>query len=170
MKKKEQKICRDIRRHGQDILCSDLFHQAEHETHHLRSSVSDHSLNVCITGVRICHFLQHFGIRMNEKDLIQASLCHDLGMIGREDKYETRRTAWRSHAEESAKLAKTVVPEMNDAVKSMISTHMWPASGRRPETKEGAVLTIADKYASIMDWAGVVTKHRYKDKIKQEIL
>ncbi|MBR0397217.1 MAG: HD domain-containing protein [Eubacterium sp.] len=170
MKPKEQKICRDIRRHGQDILRSELFQKAGNETHHLRSSVSDHSLYVSITGVRICHFLKHFGIRMNEKDLIQASLCHDLGMVGREDKYKTRRTAWRAHADESARLAKTVVPDINDTVKSMISTHMWPASGKRPETKEGAILTIADKYASIADWAGVITKHRYKDKIKQEIL
>lgn len=169
MNQKEQKICRDIKQHGHDILCSDLFQQAGRQAHHLRSTVSDHSLNVCITGVRLCSLLQHFGIRLNEKEIIQASLCHDLGMVGRDRKYRTRLRAWRFHPDESAKLAKSIVPDLDPSVESIIKTHMWPGPCGRPQTKEGVVLNVADKYASIADWTSAVTGRRYKDRIKQVI-
>ena len=111
MNSRDQMISRDIRQYGRQILHSGLFQQAAQETHHMRSSVSDHSLNVCITCVHLCYLLKRLGIRINEEEVIQAALCHDLGMIGRTRKYTTRREAWRLHPAESARLAKDIISD-----------------------------------------------------------
>jgi hypothetical protein len=32
-----------------------------------------------------------------------------------------------------------------------ISNHMWPLTGKRPTYLEGMIITIADKYSSVLD-------------------
>ena len=143
----ENAICREILRYGKVILYSDIFRQAAAETHHLHGSVADHTLNVCIISVRLCHFLERRQIRVCKKDLIQAALCHDLGMVGRSRKYRNRKDSWQSHAEESAAIARTLIPDLPASVEEIICTHMWPVAGPHPRSREGRVLGAADKYA-----------------------
>ena len=167
---KEAALSRKIRHYGGNILQSEAFRKGFSQTHHLHGSVSDHSLNVCIASARIGRLCQKLGIRVNEKELIQAALCHDLGMLAREEKYAGRRDSWRSHPEDSARIARELVPDLSPSAAEIIRTHMWPVSGRFPRSREGLILTSADKYASLADWASWVGKRRYKARLKSLIL
>lgn len=166
----ENTICSEIFRYGEDILHSDTFRQAAGETHHLHGTVADHTLNVCILSVRFCHILKHRQIRINEKDVIQAALCHDLGMVGRGSKYSGRKDSWQSHAEESVRIAHALIPDLHDSVEDMILSHMWPVSGPRPRSREGRLLNTADKIASMTDWIFWLARRPYAVRIKEELL
>lgn len=148
---KAAKIRRDILRYGGDIIGSDAFARAGMETHHVRGDVASHSMAVCTIAARICDFLEKNRIRINKKDVIQAALCHDLGMIGRDKKYRDDQEAWRRHPADSVTEARAIVPDLSREAEEMISSHMWPLSGKRPRSREAIVLNIADKCASFAD-------------------
>ena len=167
---RDKAITRDILHYGGSILRSEAFQNASGETHHLRGSVADHTLTVCILAARICRALQKRGITVNEKDLIQAALCHDLGMIGRDTAYKNRTDSWRSHPKKSASVARDLVPDLSTNAESMITTHMWPVSGPRPRSREAAILNIADKWASAADWVYFLTGKQVGAGIRENLL
>lgn len=154
---KKRTFWEEIRSHGDPILQSEAFHRATMETHHIHGTVSDHTLTVCAVSVRMARLLKKAGLSVNEKDLINASLCHDLGMIGREEKFKSRKIAWKAHPEESIKVAKELVPDLSPNAEDMIRTHMWPVSGPHPHSREARILNIADKIASVADWKNYFT-------------
>ena len=96
--------------------------------------------------------------------------CHDLGMLGREEKYRNRRDAWRRHPQESVRAAREVLPDLNRNTEACIAAHMWPLAGRPLPSREGAVVVAADKYATIMDLGSAVFHRTYKQEMKQSIL
>lgn len=163
-------VDKEILRYGDAVLQSDVFKRAGSETHHLHGSVSDHTLNVCIASVFFYHFLRRGLPGLREKDLIQAAMCHDLGMVGRYEKYRNRTDSWHSHPKESVRIARKLLPDLSEEAEEMILSHMWPVSGPVPSSKEGMILNIADKCASLADWASYLTKKTFAPGIKENLL
>ena len=162
----EAAICSDIIQYGKDILTSDVFRKTATQPHHVQSTVLEHTMNVCIIAVKLCRERMRKGARLNEKDLVQAALCHDLGMIGREQKYRHVIDTWLRHPKESAKIAKEIVPDLSPNAEQMIRSHMWPLSNLSPQSEEGKLLCLADKFASMADCQYMIVKVRYADRIK----
>ena len=167
---RDKEICSDILHYGEGILQSKEFQHASAETHHLRGNVAEHTLTVCILAARICRTLQKHGITVNEKDLIQAALCHDLGMLGRDTAYKNRTDSWKSHPEKSASVARELVPDLSTNAESMITTHMWPVSGPHPRSREAMILNLADKWASAADWVCFLTGKQVGADIREDLL
>lgn len=165
----ENEICSLILQYGRDILNSEVFRQTAYQKHHLHGTVFEHTVNVCIVSIRLLKQLTDRGSQINEKDLIQAALCHDLGMVGRDGKYRGRFDSWKSHPEESVRIAKELVPDLSKEAEEMILSHMWPVAGPAPRSKEGRILCMADKYASMEDWRTWLTKHQFAARIKQQL-
>lgn len=165
----ENDVVDAILTYGKDILNSDLFRQAANEKHHLHGTVLEHTLNVCVVSMWLSRQMQKRGVKVNDKDLIQAALCHDLGMIGREGKYKHRVDSWGGHPKESARLARELVPDLSPEAEEMIQNHMWPAGGSLPGSNEAKILCLADKYASMADWTSWLTKHRFAARIKEKL-
>ena len=155
-KKTINQISEEILQYGGPVLRSDAFRAAAHETHHLKGNLADHILNVTIAGVFLCHRLKNRQIEVNEKAVIIACLCHDLGMVGRNEKYESRLKSWQQHPEESLKQAKEICPDLDEKTSKAITTHMWPITGKAPCSREGRIVLAADKYASLIDWISFV--------------
>ncbi|MDO5703069.1 MAG: HD domain-containing protein, partial [Lachnospiraceae bacterium] len=166
---KESAICDAILKYGKDIINSEVFKNAATETHHLKGTVLDHTINVCVVCMRLAMELNSRGIKVREKELIQAALCHDLGMVGRDEKYKDRMDAWESHPKESARIARELIPDLSDDTEQMILTHMWPVAGSYPATSEAMILCMADKYASMADWQSYLTQHKYAARIKERL-
>ena len=165
----ENDICNEIIRYGKDIINSEVFRKTAAQKHHVNSTVFEHTINVCVVALRLCRQLKRRGINVSEKDVIQAALCHDLGMIDRESRYKHLRDTWRSHPEESAKTARELIPDLSPEAEEMIRSHMWPLSGNLPRTQESMILCIADKYASMADWSSWLTRQRFADRIKKQL-
>ena len=162
----ENEICDAILDYGKDILTSDVFQKTVSETHHVHGLVFQHTINVCVVALRLCRQLKNRGINVNEKDLIQAALCHDLGMVGRESKYKAKLDSWKEHPKESARIARELVPDLSPEAEEMIMSHMWPLAGSPPHSNEAMLLCIADKYASMAEWKSYLSKHKFTMRIK----
>ena len=165
----EAAICRDIIRYGKEILLSDIFRKTAVQRHHVQSTVMEHTMNVCIIAVKLCRDQMRKGVLLNEKDLVQAALCHDLGMVGRENKYKNALETCKRHPIDSAEIAKEIVPDLSPNAEQMIRSHMWPLSSIAPQSREGRLLCKADKFASMADWQYVISNGHYEEQIKTNI-
>ncbi len=147
----KEHVRNEVRRLGKDIISTEEFMRAYDETHHKATSVAKHSEDVACTCIRMCRLLKRFGIDISRKDVVNAALCHDLGMLDRDDVYENDRECHRLHPVESVNVAKSILSDYNDVVEDAISNHMWPIAGDFPKTREGRLIVVADKYCAMKD-------------------
>ena len=83
---RKKRIQKDISSYGSDILNSDELKEAYDQTHHLWSTVGEHTLRVTASSVMICYALRKLGIKANIPAVVIGSLCHDLGILRRDEK------------------------------------------------------------------------------------
>ncbi len=149
---RRERVDDDIERYGGDLLRSEVMRKAFAQKHHLRSTVGDHTLRVTRTGVNISHVLQKLHIPVDVRSVVVGSLCHDLGIIGRHQKYTTVRECYRRHPDDSAEVARELLPDLPEKTEKIIRRHMWPVMRSRiPDSIEGFVVSAADKYCSVVD-------------------
>ncbi len=149
---RKERIGKDIDNYGSDILVSDELKEAYDQTHHLWSTVGEHTLRVTASSVMICYALRKLGIKANIPAVVVGSLCHDLGILRRDEKYSSKRECSREHPVDSVKVAKEIIPDLTEQSADIIERHMWPAgSSRVPNSLEGVIVSVADKYAAVKD-------------------
>ncbi len=142
---------KDLQRYGAKILTSGQFRKAGRQKHHLRASVAEHSVRVARASLKIAYALDNFGIRTDKRSLVIGSLCHDLGMLGRDEKYKNNAECCRRHPGDSVEESRKLVPDIDLKTQQIIERHMFPLNGRPPTSLEGAIVSAADKYASVQD-------------------
>ena len=121
---RKQRIEKDIDRFGSDILDSDEMKEAYDQTHHLWSTVGEHTLRVAESSVRLCYALRKLRIKTNIPEVVIGSLCHDLGILGRSGKFESGKECLKEHTTESVKVAKELVPDLSEKSADIIERHM----------------------------------------------
>ena len=149
---RKQRIENDIDRYGSEILDSDEMKEAYDQTHHLWSTVGEHTLRVAESSVRLCYALRKLRIKTNIPEVIIGSLCHDLGILGRSGKFESGKECLKEHPTESVKVAKELVPDLSEKSADIIERHMWPAGKSRiPNSLESIIVSVVDKHVAIKD-------------------
>ena len=149
---RKKRIQKDISSYGSDILNSDELKEAYDQTHHLWSTVGEHTLRVTASSVMICYVLRKLGIKANIPAVVIGSLCHDLGILKRDEKYSSNKECSKEHPSDSVKVARELVPDLTDHSADIIERHMWPAgSSKAPNSLEGLIVSSADKYAAVKD-------------------
>ena len=146
-----EKIIKDVCLVGAGVLASGYFMNAMHQKHHGRTTVGDHSIRVACTGLQISRLLEKFHIDVDEKTVIRSALLHDLGILGRDEKFENNKECCWRHPVESVDVANLILEDLTEKEADSISNHMWPLAGNRPGSLEGMILTVADKYSSMLD-------------------
>ncbi|MBQ8955659.1 MAG: HD domain-containing protein [Lachnospiraceae bacterium] len=143
-----------IIKYGRDILCSEEFKATFGQTHHMSTTVGDHTLGVTAEAVKIC--LRH-GLTDDEtmRNVVTACLCHDLGIIGRHDKFKNNVQCLIWHPRHSAEKYMEVTGERNERILDSILCHMFPLKMQIPRYKEGWILVLADKIAAAREKMGV---------------
>ena len=179
-KARSRRIDKDIDRYGRDILDSKELKEAFRQTHHLWSTVGEHTMRVAQSSLRICYALRKLRIKTDIPEVIIGSLCHDLGILGRYDKYDTERECLKEHPQASVKVARELVPDLSEKSADIIERHMWPA-GRSlmPNSIESAIVSVADKHVAVKDLikgseiknTGIKNKFNAgKEKVKNNII
>lgn len=149
-----EEIRRLLEEYGEEILESEEFQKAYRQKHHKIMTVADHSLGVAIISLRICRLLEKMHINVHEKELIISALCHDLGILGRDEKYKNDLECCSRHPKDSIDIVRILTGEENRRVEDSIRRHMWPLTPRPPKYREGFILTAADKISSTMERMG----------------
>lgn len=137
--------------YGGRILCSDYFYEAQHQPHHYRSTVASHSINTALFCITIYNVLRFFHIKLNLPALIIAALAHDLGILGRAEKYSSGYECLSGHPKDSVSVIQSIIPETDPGICDAIATHMFPLCRHIPHSREGWILSIADKFAAATD-------------------
>ena len=149
---RKERIRNDMERYGSEVLDSEEMKQAFEQTHHRWATVGEHTLRVTMSSVMICYALRKLGINVNVPAVVVGALCHDLGMLGRREKYKSMRESNLAHPKESVDIARELVEELPEKTEDIIERHMWPlGDSKAPNSIEGAIVSAADKYNAVKD-------------------
>lgn len=139
-----------IIKYGSQIICTEAFRETFDQTHHYRTTLGDHTLGVTVEAVKFC--LRH-GMTDEEtlSNVVVSCLCHDLGLMGREEKYQNNLETLIRHPKQSAEVYMDLSGEENDRVLNSIRSHMFPLKTPVPRYKESWVLVLADKIGASLE-------------------
>ena len=151
----------DIERYGADVLDSEELQHAFQQTHHTWSTVGEHTLRVATASLIICYALRKIHVRTDIPAVVKGALCHDLGILGRDEKYSSRKECSRQHPADSVSVARKLMKDLPEKSADIIERHMWPAGHSKiPNSLEGVIVSTADKYAAVKDLiCGSEVKH-----------
>lgn len=149
---RKDRIKGDLMLYGNDVLKSEEMKKAFEQTHHQWSTVGEHTFRVAFSSVMICYALRKLNIKVSIPAVVVGALCHDLGILGRSEKFSSAKECSREHPKESVELAREIVGEMPEKTEDIIERHMWPAGESEvPNSLEGVVVSVADKYSAVKD-------------------
>ncbi len=144
-------IVKDVNSIGKDILENTKFREAQKQIHHDKTTVGAHSMEVACTALAISRLLKRVRINTNEEQMTRAALCHDLGILGRYDKYSNNIVCCFRHPKDSVKAAENLLGNLTDIEKDVIAHHMWPVTIVPPRHREAYIVTLADKICAIRE-------------------
>ena len=156
---RKDRIKGDLMLYGNDVLQSEEMKQAFMQTHHQWSTVGEHTFRVAFSSVMICYALRKLNIKVSIPAVVVGALCHDLGILGRNEKFSSAKECSREHPKcsrehpkESVEVAREIVSDMPEGTEDIIERHMWPAGeSEAPNSIEGVVVSVADKYSAVKD-------------------
>ena len=152
-KRQEERIRKDLEQYGNMILESDEMREAFRQTHHTRSTVGEHTRRVAEKSLAICYALDKLHIRTDIPAVVAGSLCHDLGILGRDEKYASDHECYRRHPADSIEVARKLMEDLPEKTEDIIEHHMWPTPrSKAPSTLEGVIVSAADKAAAVEDF------------------
>ena len=167
----ENRIKRDIREYGGPVLRSGIWNRAMRQTHHNRWTVGSHSMSVCVAALRMSYWLEDKHIcYVNHREIVQAALCHDLGIVGRYEKFANNRVCCHQHPLDSAEIARHIYPEISEKTLYTIRCHMWPLCVALPKTREAVIITLADKYVATGEGIPADWLERYQKALNATVL
>lgn len=140
---------RQIQAAAGDILKSSNFNSTKQYIQHGNMTVNRHSLNVAEYSLAISEKLR---ISCNKDELIRGALLHDYFLYDwhhREQRNPLRLHGFRhpSTALRNAAAEYALTPRERDIIKK----HMWPLTIVPPMCREAWIVTMADKWCSLLE-------------------
>ncbi len=145
----------------EDILQNEEYQKLDYYNQHLNVSRLQHSLNVAYYT-----YLWTKKLGLDYISATRGAMLHDFFLYNWQDKNETPSEHAYNHPKVALKNAKKYF-KINKIMEDCILNHMWPMSKNIPLTKEGNILSMADKYCATFE----VTNQAYQFvKLKTMIL
>ena len=147
-----------IKSEGNDILHSRNHKSTRKAIQHGNVSVRRHVINVARYSLLINEKL---GIKCNKRDLIRGALLHDYFLYDWHDKdhISPLRLHGFFHPGIALKNAEKEY-RLSTKEKDIIRKHMWPLTIIPPTCREAWVVSMADKYCSLMETLRIHRKHK----------
>ena len=151
--KRREAIREELERYGSEILNSEEMKQAFQQRHHTLSTVGAHTMRVAATSLAICYALKKLHVKTDIPSVVKGSLCHDLGILGRGEKFHSSKECSAQHPIDSVEIAQKLTGELSDKTADIIERHMWPVGkAKPPNSLEAAIVSTADKIAAVEDF------------------
>ena len=148
-KEREKQLRRQIREAGADILESIEFQKTREHIQHGTVTVHAHCINVAKHSLMLADKLK---IRTKRRELIRGALLHDYFLYDWHDKDHINPFKLHGffHPGRALKNA-TRDFELTDREKDIIRKHMWPMTIIPPMYREAWIVTVADKWVSLLE-------------------
>ena len=138
-----------IKAEGNDILHSRNHKSTRKAIQHGNVSVRRHAINVARYSLLINEKL---GIKCNKRDLIRGALLHDYFLYDWHDKDHISPLRLHGFFHPGIALRNAEKEyRLSTKEKDIIRKHMWPLTIVPPKCREAWVVSMADKYCSIME-------------------
>jgi uncharacterized protein len=135
-----------------DLLSHEKVKEMKQYHHHKDVTCHFHSVFVSYLTYKTCTMLNY-----NTDEATRAALLHDFYLY---DWHITKHEEW--HALYHPKVAKINAEKyfgnLTEMQSDMILSHMWPLHYAPPKSKEGMILTLADKVCANSDLMGLSVK------------
>ncbi len=133
------------------VFKSEVFMVARKQIHHRRTTVAKHIMGVTSVAAEIAVSLNKKKQRVDMKEVIIAAVCHDLGIVGRHEKYRNDVECCLKHPKDSLIEARKIYPDISERVEDAILHHMFPLAPVPPRSLVGFVVIWADKIVAYHD-------------------
>ena len=156
---------------GSRILFTKEFKKAYDQVHHLTETVADHMIDVAIVIIdRTFHDTAESTEAVDRRVLIEAALTHDLGILGRHEKYSGQIQTLLSHPKDTIRVLRDEMHIHDPQIEDAILTHMFPVTPLLvPTTREARILSMADKNASNFEMLRIPIRPKIKRWIKKAV-
>lgn len=138
-----------LKEYASDILASDNFRSTRNYIQHGSIPVQRHCIDVAKQSIIISRFL---GVSCNEREMVRGALLHDYFLYDWHDK--TRKDYQSLHGFYHPGIAlKNANREYKLTLREqdIIKKHMWPLTVTPPLCREAWIVTMADKYCSLLE-------------------
>ncbi len=163
IEERRKKVHETLHKHGQDILLSSEFHKTKGFVQHGDMTVYEHCMNVAERAIKINRALK---TKCVERDLVRGALLHDYFLydwhVDGKDKGNVHPKLHGFYHPSTALKNANRDFKLSPREKDIIKKHMWPLTVVPPMCREAWVVTLADKYCSLMETFGL---HKAKIKI-----
>ncbi len=164
-----REIQREIQSDASDILGSRNFYRMKEHIQHGNVTVNAHVMAVARYSVALSDRLH---ISCNRRELIRGALLHDYFLYDWHipDKEKPHRLHGFYHPGVALRNASEEYT-LTEREKNIIKRHMWPLTMVPPKYREAWIVTIADKWCSLLETLHMRRGHgAILDKLKRKEL
>ena len=138
-----------MKQYGNDIMQSDNFKSTRNYVQHGTIPVRRHCLDVAGQSIKINRAL---GLGCKERDLIRGALLHDYFLYDWHDKNRENYQSLHGFYHPGIALRNARKEyHLTRREEDIIKKHMWPLTIVPPLCREAWVVTMADKYCSLLE-------------------
>jgi uncharacterized protein len=147
--KKHRELNRRIKEVGHDILSSPNFRSTKQHIQHGNITVNAHCLSVARYSLALSRKL---GVVCSEDELIRGALLHDYFLYDWHEKDEINPHRLHGFYHPGRALGNASKEyELTPIEMEIIRKHMWPLTPVPPMCREAWIVTMADKWCSLME-------------------
>lgn len=141
-----------LKEYGRDILQNETYGTLENYIQHGRVTVLEHSLRVAETSLRISDFCRkRFRWSCREREMVRGALLHDYFLYDWHEKGKGHGLHGFTHAAAALNNARKDYV-LTHCEEEIIHKHMFPLNVTRvPMCREAWIVTMADKYCSLIE-------------------
>lgn len=160
----QRALYREIRASATDIFRSPNFYSTKSYIQHGNMTVNDHCVRVAAYSLALSKKLR---ISCSHRELIRGALLHDYFLYDWHDKdyVSPHKLHGFFHPGKALKNASEEY-DLTPREKEIIRKHMWPLTVVPPTCREAWIVTMADKWCSLMETCHL---HRGHGKILEKI-
>lgn len=149
---KEESFIEDFCSITGDILSHPRYIEMRGYNHHRSVSCHFHSVFVAYITFKACCYTD-----CNTVEATRAALLHDFYLYDWHHTKHDEHHAWY-HPKAARINAEKYFGKLTDLQTDMILSHMWPLHPMPPKSKEGLILTTADKICANLDFISISNK------------
>lgn len=128
-----------------ELIANDIVQEMKNYRQHFDTSCYEH----CYIASYYCYIICK-KLHLDYKSAARAAMLHDLFLYDWRDKNSHQRFHAFHHGKTACQNACKIF-ELNQKEKDMITRHMWPVTLSFPNSIEGFILTLIDKYCAIYE-------------------
>ncbi len=154
---RQRAIIEAVRQQGRDILSSPNYRNTRAHIQHGDMTVRRHTMDVARYSLFISQKLR---IHCDEQALIRGALLHDYFLYDWHDKEHVNIARLHGFRHPGIALNNAEKEyQLTARERDIIKKHMWPLTITPPTCKEAWIVTMADKYCSLLETVRLHKRH-----------